>query len=479
MNLQQFFGRLFLKINNKKENLPLLNPTTDEFIRLTKSTNKSGSEYSLLKSNNNLNTAKKLNAALQGIDKALKEEGHNSRLLLQKSDIFIRKKKYKQARQLLHSIYKDKSNSKSSKRAQELLMLSHHLQQEDSHEKVRELIKNLHTIAKKYHHTLTKIPSLDTLSHEFDITKAVREEARLAIRKELPVLSYELINQALSAKLESPWLLLCKALSLDMMGQHSEAIKIIEKLHKSNKGEKITRAIDQALNEINQRNKQQNQFNFNIYLSKHLACLSEGQGIEFKYVPKSRTIGRNTKVKALIFKESLELFQNNPQHTLLLLNCILDFAPNDGASLQLKAEALDALKRSNEAIQIWKFLAESDNEKISSKACASITDSLSRTAKRISINQSPEIAIRFFIQQHLRLKIVPSLNEIIENIISQATPQKSDLIDPELRQHELQLHFNTSVVECLEEKLREQGSLGSSEKPQSQAAIGNSAPKAG
>ena len=78
MNLQQFFGRLFLKINNKKENLPLLNPTADEFIRITKSTNKSGSEYSLLKSNNNLNTAKKLNAALQGIDKALKEEGHKA-----------------------------------------------------------------------------------------------------------------------------------------------------------------------------------------------------------------------------------------------------------------------------------------------------------------------------------------------------------------------------------------------------------------
>ena len=61
-----------------------------------------------------------------------------------------------------------------------------------------------------------------------------------------------------------------------------------------------------------------------------------------------------------------------------------------------------------------------------------------------------------FIQQH-HSKITPSLNEIIENIISQANPQKSDFIDPELRQHELQLHFNNSVVECLEEKLREQG----------------------
>ena len=98
-------------------------------------------------------------------------------------------------------------------------MLSHHLQQEDSHEKVRELIKNLHTIAKKYHYTLTKIPSLDTLSHEFDITKAVREEARLAISKELPILSYELINQALS-KTRIAMATALQSLSLDMMGQH-------------------------------------------------------------------------------------------------------------------------------------------------------------------------------------------------------------------------------------------------------------------
>ena len=195
-------------------------------------------------------TPYKLNKALEDIEKTIQEIGISNQLLLQKADIFLRKNKFRQARQILYKVYKDKSNSKTSNAAKHLLIASQSLKQQEDLNKRLLLIKDLQAISKKYCRTIKNIPITGDLHPDLDIIQLIRNEARKARADDLPMLSYELIDRTLQYQSESPWLLLGKALSLEMIGQRKEALGILKNIEKTNTGEKITLAVEEAVTEI-------------------------------------------------------------------------------------------------------------------------------------------------------------------------------------------------------------------------------------
>ena len=410
-----------------------------------------------LQENNSLTSINDLNKALAEIENIARKEKLSDHLLLRKADMLLRKGKIKQSRQILADLAIKKGKSKITDKARKLLSASHIIQQESTREKAIELARNLRKIASKYNINLKSIPSENDIKDIASLSSAIREESRRAITAEIPMLSYELTNKALEIDKDSAWLLLQKAISLGMIGKRSDAIIILERLKENNHGEKITNSINKALNEINTKNKPNQQLKFNIYLANHLKSISKNQDLELKFLPQTNTINANTKVKTLIFNEALKLIKSQPQESLILLNAILDFAPEDGASLQLKGEALAALKQNEKAIQIWKPLAHSSNQKIAKKAYNSISEVISKRAKRICQNKSPKEAAIFFVQQHLRHKLAPNFNKTIGVIINQMSPLSADLTDSTLQKHELQLRFNTIIVECLETQFDNQG----------------------
>ena len=230
-----------------------------------------------LQENNSLTSTNDLNKALAEIENIARKEKLSDHLLLRKADILLRKGKIKQSRQVLTDLASKKGKSEISDKARNLLSFSHIIQQKSTREKAIELAKNLHKIASKYNKTLKSIPSEIDIKDVASLSTAIREESRRAINAEIPMLSYELTNKALEIDKDSAWLLLQKAISLGMIGKKSDAIIILERLKESNHGEKITNSINKALNEINAKNKPNQQLKFNIYLATHLKSISKNQ----------------------------------------------------------------------------------------------------------------------------------------------------------------------------------------------------------
>ena len=162
----------------------------------------------------------------------------------------------------------------------------------------------------------------------------------------------------------------------------------------------------------------------------------------------------------MIFKESrTALNQDNAQASLDIVDSIIDFDPDNPGALQLKGESLAALKKYNQAHKIWGDLCFSKNKKIAKEASQLLSKSLSKKALNISSTKSPKEAILYFIEEHLKLNLSPTLNNEVKTILEQIEPPTNNFSNLDLKKHQLQLIFNTQVIKCLEARLQNKGRL--------------------
>ena len=143
--------------------------------------------------------------------------------------------------------------------------------------------------------------------------------------------------------------------------------------------------------------------------------------------------------------------------------------------MQLKSEALIKLELDKEALKVLKTLSQSPHKQTSIKAVETITKILSRKAIDIDSNESPQKAVYFFIEEHIKLNLTPSLNAQIKSILQKCEPESTNFSDPILSQHQLQLRFNTIVIDCLEAQLHEQGHTSAPSPAQKPGAISKTA----
>ena len=118
--------------------------------------------------------------------------------------------------------------------------------------KTEDLLRELHQCAANYEHQLTNSPDTRKQIPESEIILLIRAEARIARSIELPKLSIDLIETTIQAGHESPWLHHDKALTLYMMGHHTEAIKILAKIEKEYKCNKLKKSIYQKKHPVYQ-----------------------------------------------------------------------------------------------------------------------------------------------------------------------------------------------------------------------------------
>ena len=432
----------------------------------------------LFPEHNNLNTKRKLNQALKNIEKLIQDTGTNNQLIIQKADILIRKKKFNQARQILNKIAQDKNDQKASDLAKKLMAVSQKMKRKEAVRERKKFIKDLFEIAKKYDYEIINLSKSEHSSLEIDIPLLVRKAARQARTSDLPNLSRELIDQTLQAGYQSPWLLHDKALSLLMMGQRAKALSILKELQGEGQGEKLTTSIVKTIRFI-KNNPKHDQSKINARLAKQSIRILKSSDHKETFSSELIKAGHETNVKILILKQARCYLKKDPQTTLNLCSSVLDYIPGDSKSLQLKGEALARLRRNDEAIEIWKELNQSENKKAALKIFDLISQNIINKAQLLSSKKSPKAAVVFFIKEHLRYKITPSMNKQISKIVFKLNQRNENLICPELQKDQLELLFNTLVVDYIEMQMRKQGRLDNGSAAQKPRTIRKTVQKAG
>lgn len=438
----------------------------------------SPNEPPLLQLSKNLNSTKELNAALKEVDQAIEGKSATNQQLLLKAEILLRKSRFQKSRELLTSISRNQNDENSAEAAKKLLKIFPQLLRESHNKKFANLIEDLRKIADNYERNLQSLPPINNLPPNFDITLLIRREGAAARSAELPGLSLELINRTLQDDQESPWLLHDKALSLNMMGQQQAAQQILEELKKSSKERKLTNSINKNIADF-KRNHKHVQSKLDFYLAKQLRSTSSKNNFDATFLPEDKEINSQAKIKPLAFRKARSIFTENPKGCLHLVSSILGYYQGDRAALLLQGEALAALNKIDEAVHIWGDLARSQDDEIAQKASELISQTFTEKAKQVSAKNSPKAALLFFIQQHLIHGVTPTINKDIKEILQQLEPSEINFSDPELENHNLQLLFNTHLVECLKARLRDQSRLDASATAQQTGAIRKTAQKAG
>ena len=145
---------------------------------------------------------------------------------------------------------------------------------------------------------------------------------------------------------------------------------------------------------------------------------------------------------------------------LNLVNTTIESGVTSQQLLAKKAFLLSKNKQYDEAHAIWDKLSKNKNKpKLAKEASQLLSKSLSQKALNISSTKSPKEAISYFIEEHLKLNLSPTLNNEVKIILEQIEPPKNDLSNLDLKKHQLQLIFNTQVIKCLEARLHDQGRL--------------------
>ena len=149
-----------------------------------------------------------------------------------------------------------------------------------------------------------------------------------------------------------------------------------------------------------------------------------------------------------------------------MTDSILDYFQGDLAALQLKGEALSALKDEKKAIEIWKELANSKNQDISQKAKALIRINITKRVELSSKTTSSDAAVSLYVKEHIKHKIVPTLNEDICKILKKINPEQIGASQPELQRQKFELILNRKLIEQLEAQHNKQKPLKKSAQSQ-------------
>ena len=317
-------------------------------------------EHPALLADGSLNTKYKLNRALDEVNNSIQKEGPTNHHLIRKANILLKKGKIRKAKAILADLSQVKNDIESSNTAKQLLASLPQIQEEDSKKKIQTLIRELHGLPKNFHNMPTHPPEAEILQRNLDIAQLVRKESRRARTKGLPKLACNLIDQALRAGYQSPWLLHEKALCLNMIGQKKQALNILRELTKTNKGEKITNSINKSTEDI-KKETHHSKHQMNIFLAKQSIIMANCNSQE-SISSHPLAASANTNIKQLT--RSTHAIKKS-QSSLDLTNTI--YIENDLAALQLKGGTSE-LNREDEAIQIWKNLIQCKNKDITSKA---------------------------------------------------------------------------------------------------------------
>ena len=446
---------MFFKQLQKKLLFLIRNKTRQKHKKLTTpriNFDERESESLALEEVNKLILERKYKQGLNHVNTTIESGVTSQQLLAKKAFLLSQNKQYDEAHAIWDKLSKNKNKPKLAESAKKSLATSK-TDQLKYIKNTKLLIDSLHTRANLFQQKLKYLPISENWSPKDHIIELVRKEAECARKGDLPGLSIYFINQILHAGFKSPLLIHDKALTLSMIGQEKKSLQLLNELGNKAQNSRLKDLISKSRNEIKIGSKL-SQSKIDILLVKQARAAAESNCLKTRFIPETEEVSKDINVKYMIFKESRNaLSLSNAKASLDIIDSLIDFEPDNLAALQLKGESLAVLKKYDQARKIWKDLCNSKDKNIAKQASQLLSKNLMKVTLQISSTKSPKEAISYFIKGHLKLNLSPTLNTKIKTILEQIEPYEANLSNPDLKQHQLQLMFNTQMIECLEAQL--------------------------
>ena len=160
-------------------------------------------------------------------------------------------------------------------------------------------------------------------------------------------------------------------------------------------------------------------------------------------------------IRPIINKEALSALKSKkPILCIRLIDTYLRYYSKNLHGQLIKAEASHALHRNDEALKSLKRILAKKNNKFQDKAFSLFKLILAEEASELELEKAipPKQAIEHYFNQLVKLKIAPTYNEGLKDILEKIAPTEEEAT-PELQEHKLILKFNTEVAHLFEKKL--------------------------
>ena len=324
--------------------------------------------------------------------------------------------------------------------------------------KTFELINTLHHLSATHNWGVQHLPSPEQQLENIELERLIIEECNDARNNNLPQLSLEIASEAISAGIENPWLLDCKARALSTLEEFDEAHHIWSQLSNLSDRPALASAVKISLQESTQR-KQAIDLSPSKLL-RELHTLAKQEQWDVQHLPGTEQSIKDADLISPVIKESQELLKNNKPKLSLE---VIDHALRNKLSspwLDLnKAKALMFLNSFEEAETILQHLsAQTDKPKLSQASKETLCNCMRKHSIHIATLLKNEGKFSQAIELLNRNQITCGMNEEVDAAIKKIIleeEEKKEAQNPffetqELRDHYVQLRATETFIDLIE-----------------------------
>ena len=322
-----------------------------------------------------------------------------------------------------------------------------------------ELINTLQNLAAEYNWTTQCLPPPNQQLKNIDLDQFIIEEANLTRKNNFLQLSLDIVNTAIAAGNDNPWMLDCRARALSALEQFDEAHQIWSKLSQMDNRPALLSSVKTSIEESTQRQQTINTERSTRLLLK-LHELAEQELWTLRHLPNAERLTKDFDLTTPIIEESIELLKNNKPN--LSLELLEEALKNHLSSPWLdhnKAKTLICLENFEEAELILQNLAmHTDKPKLAEAS----KDALKDCKRKFAIHQAIKLksegrfleAINLLNINQLTYGINPQAEDAIKAIIRQDEESRetrnSFFENAETQEHYIQLKASEKLHDLVE-----------------------------
>ena len=303
-----------------------------------------------------LDEAGKTKAAVLFLDECIESGLPAKWLLYHKAGYLSKTESFEEAQTIWKDLVSTGESPNLIKQCEKALKDSKQQQAEAAENSASTLLEKLHALAKTESWTFETLHTINEDATPEDITTLIIKESFHARRKNHPALSLDLLDTAIEAGLESPWLLENKARSLSALEQFEAAHALWNELIGLEDKPKLVETAQKALLASKEKEEE-------AIKDKPLRLIDQFHQIAKSYsyipehLPSREQFDLEQDLNTIVIKESFSARrQQKNQLSLDLINEALDNGLDSAWLLDNKAQTLVKLGDFESAKEIWETL---------------------------------------------------------------------------------------------------------------------------
>ena len=173
-----------------------------------------------------------------------------------------------------------------------------------------------------------------------------------------------------------------------------------------------------------------------------------------QHIPQT-PLGKGEKaIRPILNKEALSALKSNkPKLCVRLISTYFKFYSKNLLGHLIKAEANHYLNHNDEALKSLKAILTHKSNKFQRKASVLCKSIFAEKAAKLLEITPPKEAINYYFSELIKLNIIPTYNESLNDILEQINCTEELPESPDFRQLHLNLRFDAEVIHFLENKL--------------------------